>query len=104
MRTLAGFVQTERELAAERASALARIGEHLECLLVSLRDIGHQCAHTSGSERARAVTEYQRLHEEARRYRWYLEVQRESVGLCRHDALDRIYPLPSSAPPAADRP
>jgi hypothetical protein len=34
------------------------------------------------------------LRERARRYRWYLEVQRESVGLTRHEALDELYPIP----------
>lgn len=27
-------------------------------------------------------------------YRWYLEVQREALGLRRHHVLDELYPIP----------
>jgi hypothetical protein len=36
------------------------------------------------SLRARAVT-----------YRWYLEVQREALGMRRHDVLDEFYEVPA---------
>ena len=40
------------------------------------------------------VAAYEALRKQARRYRWYLEVQREALGLVRHDDLDRFYPIP----------
>jgi hypothetical protein len=38
------------------------------------------------------------LRREALRYRWYLEVQRESVGLRHHHCLDEFYRIPPADP------
>ena len=52
-----------------------------ECLPRSLRGGG-------------LVDEYRSLRRQARRYRWYLEIQREAIGLRRHELLDELYPIP----------
>jgi len=88
-----GFSRLEKELVAERASALARIAATLEDLLQALARLEPPPAHDPA-----AVAEHRRHHaalrEKALRYRWYLEVQRESVGITRHEGLDALYPIP----------
>jgi hypothetical protein len=32
------------------------------------------------------------------KYRWYLEVQREAIGLRQHQHLDEFYPIPPLEP------
>jgi CRP-like cAMP-binding protein len=83
-----------KELQEERAAALARISRRLERLLEQLRTTREQMAHCSGEDRARAIAAYRELHTEAVKYRWYLEVQREAIGLRQHRHLDEFYPIP----------
>jgi hypothetical protein len=45
-------------------------------------------------DRARAVSRYRELRAHAVRYRWYLEVQREAIGLRHHHRLDEFYRIP----------
>ena len=97
-RTVRALLHTEAELAEERASALARIGRRLEELLRSLEAVRARWQSLAGHQRDRALEEYRQLHEEARRYRWYLEVQREAVGLRGHHVIDRSLPLPPPSP------
>jgi hypothetical protein len=87
-RAAEGLSRIQREIAAEKAAALARIAGTLEDLIAQL---GRE---TDGAR-------HEALRERALRYRWYLEVQREAVGLTRHDALDQMYPIP---PPLTARP
>jgi hypothetical protein len=49
-------------------------------------------------DRSAALGRYASLLERARTWRWYLEVQREAVGLTRHDLIDQLYPLPPAEP------
>jgi hypothetical protein len=88
------LARTESEIRAEKAAALARIAGTLEALLAELQRRGEDLARLSGDGRARAVEDYAALREQARRYRWYLIVQREALGLFRHDEVDRHYPMP----------
>jgi hypothetical protein len=37
---------------------------------------------------------YDALRAQALKYRWYLEVQRESIGIRNHAMLDEMYPVP----------
>ena len=99
-RTAETFLQIEKQLAEERVSALTRIGKRLESILGSLDELARQYRELSGSPRDQVLADYRRRHDEARKYRWYLEVQRESVGLRRHQILDRIFPLPPRSPAA----
>ena len=86
--------KVERELQQERAAALGRIARTLESLLVRLETLRLRAEAVTGPERAAVIAEHAEVRGRATTYRWYLEVQRESVGLRRHDALDEIYRLP----------
>ena len=93
-RTGQAYEDLQRELGRERAGALGRIGRTLEALLARLAELRGQWQ-TAGQEQRRAIArDYAGCRAEARQYRWYLEVQREAVGLRHHHDLDRAYPIP----------
>jgi hypothetical protein len=92
--TAESLARTEAELRAEKAAALARIAGTLEGLLLELRRRRESFGRLSSEERAAAAEAYDALREQARLYRWYLVVQREALGLVRHDDVDRHYPPP----------
>jgi hypothetical protein len=83
------------QLNEERISALVRISRTLESLLAQLRDAHARVAGADVEARAREVAKYQELHQQASRYRWYLEVQREALGIRHHHRLDEFYKVPS---------
>jgi hypothetical protein len=83
-----------KELQEERAAALARISRRLERLLEQLHATREQLAHARDDDRARDLAAYRELHKEAVKYRWYLEVQREAIGLRQHQHLDEFYRIP----------
>ena len=83
-----------RELQEERAAALARISRRLERLLDQLQATREQIARGRDEDRARNIAAYRELHREAVKYRWYLEVQREAIGLRQHQHLDEFYRIP----------
>ena len=87
-----------RELQEERAAALARISRRLERLLDQLQATREQIARDRDEDRARNIAAYRELHKEAVKYRWYLEVQREAIGLRQHQHLDEFYPIPPEVP------
>jgi hypothetical protein len=91
--------QILRELNEERAAALLRISRTLEALIAQLRASRERLAHAQGSDRPREVAAYRDLRREALRYRWYLEVQREALGLRQHHRLDEFYPIPAPLEP-----
>lgn len=70
----------EKEIAGERAGALARAFEALE---QALRDL----------EAATGRREH--LLAEACERLWYLVVQREAMGLCRHQVVYEVLHVPS---------
>jgi hypothetical protein len=84
-----------RELQEERAAALRRISRRLELLLDELRASGERLAGAEGVERSAEIASYRELRAEAIKYRWYLEVQREALGLRHHDMLDEFYRIPA---------
>jgi hypothetical protein len=88
------FGKVEQELQQERAAALGRIARTLESLLVRLETLRLRAEAVPGHERAAVIAEHAEVRARATTYRWYLEVQRESVGLRRHETLDDIYRLP----------
>jgi hypothetical protein len=97
-----GFRETSRQhdsvlaqLNEERVSALVRISKTLESLLVQLHDSRARLADASGDTRARELAVYRDLHHRATTYRWYLEVQREALGLRQHHRLDEFYKVPT---------
>jgi DNA-binding ferritin-like protein len=87
-----------KELQEERAAALARISRRLERLLDQLQATREQIARGRDEDRARAIAAYRELHKEAVKYRWYLEVQREAIGLRQHQHLDEFYRIPPEVP------
>jgi hypothetical protein len=91
--------QILRELNEERAAALLRISRTLEALIAQLRASRERLAQAQGSDRPSEVAAYRDLRREALRYRWYLEVQREALGLRQHHRLDEFYPIPAPLEP-----
>jgi hypothetical protein len=96
--TRAQHQQLLKELAEERAAALVRISRRLESLIGQLHATRKQIAHGRDEDRSRDIAAYRELHQEAMKYRWYLEVQREAVGLTQHQRLDEFYRLPPAEP------
>lgn len=83
----------QRELTEERAAALRRISQTLESLIEQLQALRQRIgAHPSGLSPELAA--YRELRRRAVRYRWYLEVQREALGLRHHHRLDEFYAIP----------
>lgn len=92
-----GFSRVLREIQAEKAAALARIAGTLEDLIAEMERTGRAAEEAPGQEaRGRLRERHRELRDKALRYRWYLEVQREAVGLVRHDALDELYRIPDA--------
>jgi hypothetical protein len=87
------------ELNEERAAALLRISRTLDSLIVQLRASRERIQHAHGADRPREIAAYRELRQEALRYRWYLEVQREALGLRYHHRLDEFYPIPAPLTP-----
>ena len=88
----------EVEIRKEKASALRRVAEKLESQLLELASLSERVARAKPVERERLIAAHRLLRAEAEKQRWYLVVQREAMGLTRHDDVDRLYPLP---PPLA---
>lgn len=82
----------------DRAATLGRIGGTLQSLLDALNTLRLQLPAIADTDRPAALARYGALREKARTWRWYLEVQREAIGLTRHDLLEELYPLPPAEP------
>jgi hypothetical protein len=82
------------ELNEERISALRRISQTLDGLLVQLRAAGERVLAADAADRDAAVAAYRDLRQRAVQYRWFLEVQREAMGLRHHHRLDEFYRIP----------
>lgn len=82
-----------RELNGERAAALARVARTFESILERLADARSRLP-ASGDARREALAQYAELRQRALQYRWYLEVQREAIGIRRHQMLDEFYRIP----------
>jgi hypothetical protein len=97
-RTAEGLARTEAELRAEKAAALARIAGTLEGILAELQRRREGFGRLPSDERTRAAEAHDALREQARLYRWYFVVQREALGLFRHEDVDRHYAPPEPLP------
>jgi hypothetical protein len=87
----------ELELMEERAAALRRISQTLESLIDQLQTVRARIGIGDGwhwSNQSPELTEYRELRRRAVRYRWYLEVQREALGLHPDHRLDEFYRIP----------
>ena len=82
------------EIASEKAAAMRRIAGSLEETLDALRALKAEIDAGRG-ERAERIAAFNAKREQARLYRWYLVVQREAIGLRRHEALDEYYSVPA---------
>lgn len=89
----------EVELQKEKAFALRGTGTKLERAIEELRTLEASLPSVPPGERALRVQRHARLRVEAERLRWNLMVQREAMGLTRHDDLDRVYPIPAALKP-----
>ena len=98
-----GYATLQYEMAEERASALARLGQRLEDALTALA----ACPRTANTDR----TTRNRLVEQAGYALWLFVVQREACGLNKIDHVIKLYgvpnevlarmgPLPKARPPA----
>jgi hypothetical protein len=90
-----GHDRLVRELNEERASALVRISRVLDSLIDQLKAARARIERAGECEMAQEVARYHELHGRALQYRWFLEVQREAIGLRQHHMLDEFYPIPA---------
>jgi hypothetical protein len=90
--------QLEKEIIREMAAALGRAGEKVDVALLRLELAGKElAAATDPEQRARLVTTFNALRQEAIKVRHELRIHREAVGIRRNDTLDREYPIPPRA-------
>ena len=87
------------ELNEERAAALLRISKTLEGLIAQLQAQRHCVAAAGAADRESERIRCRELRAQAVQYRWYLEVQREALGLRHHHRLDEFYALPPPETP-----
>ena len=90
-----GHKRLLRELNEERAAALRRISGTLESLIHQLHAARARVRQSAGADRDREVAALRDLRARALKYRWYLEVQREALGLRSHERLDEFYKVPA---------
>ena len=90
----AGACPLLRELSEERVAALQRISRVLESLIGQLNAYGNVYATPPGPT-ASARSPPGASGGARGQYRWYLEVQREALGMRRHDRLDEFYKVPT---------
>lgn len=95
-RTADNHAQLLKELNEERIAALTRISGTLESLIGQLKQLREHIPAQHPSAGERDLTTYRELHERARKYRWYLEVQREALGMRHHRILDELFAIPEA--------
>ncbi len=87
------------ELNEERAAALLRISQTLESLIAQLHAQRERVHAAVDVDREAERKRYRELRAHAVNYRWYLEVQREALGLRHHQRLDEFYAIPPQEAP-----
>jgi hypothetical protein len=104
----------EAEIQKERAEALGRVGERLEEALSVLQDLRQGVEEVSGNPRGGSRdleagggaqrdanrARYRAWHARVLELRQFLIIQREAIGLRRHDEVDRQYPMPPDLSPS----
>ena len=83
------------EMAASLGRAEARVNESLARLADLGREIDEVAASSERGELARRVNAFNAEREIAERRLWELTVQREALGLRRHDVLGKFFPIPA---------
>ncbi len=99
----------EREIAEEMANTLGRIGQEFERrreLAWRAMAVWRGCPEGETEEKARLERVLHAALDEAERFRYFLIVQREAMGLRDHGEVRRKFPLPEvpGRPPAAGDP
>ncbi len=98
MKAVKRALQTDAALGAEinkeKASGLGRTGRLLEEAIAGLTALRGRLSTCHERERGELTTEYRTLHARAVELKWYLEVQREAMGLRKHGDLDQYFPIP----------
>ncbi len=84
----------EAAIRGEKSARLGATGEELEKRLARLSALRAAYAAAPEAERPAIRAAHDELRAEAERLRWNLTVQREAMGLTRHQDLDTFYPLP----------
>jgi len=94
-RTKQGHNQLLKELNEERLAALRRISGVLEALIEQLQGQCDRIATLDGADRERELEAYRETRAQALKYRWYLDVQREAIGLRPNRIVDEFYAIPT---------
>lgn len=99
-RNLEGSVAAvEASLRKEKCSQLGATGEKLELHLARMAEIRAAYEDAPEVERAKLREEHRQARAEALRIQWNMVVQRETMGLTRHDDVYAQYVIP---PPLQD--
>ena len=85
-----------RELFAEMAASLGRAEDRINEALLHLDLLGKEvdALEARGTTSSEKVAEFNAARKVAERRIWELSVQRECLGLRRHDILREFFPLP----------
>lgn len=87
--------QIQQEVKKEQASSLGRVAARLEAFLAELVEVEKVLGGLTGPARAPLLHQHAVLRQEAQTFRWYLQVQREALGIHRgQDNLSETYPIP----------
>jgi hypothetical protein len=82
-----------REIRSEKAGALARVAEALEKALAELARADAAIAAAGRATATLATRRQDCLYEAAERL-WFLVIQREALGLMRHDTVYDVFRVP----------
>jgi hypothetical protein len=82
-----------REIRSEKAGALSRVAEGLEKALAELARAEAALA-AAGRARSILLARRQECVSEAAERLWYLVIQRESVGITRHETVYDVFRVP----------
>lgn len=85
----------QSELNKERAGALGLTAHGLEVLLARCAELAEQIDRAVDRDLYELLLrDYREARAESETRRWQLCVQREAIGLLRHEDVDRYYPIP----------
>lgn len=84
----------EDEIRQEIASSLGRTGRLLEAAIAELQAIGAEAEGAEPARRRALVVRHAELRAEAEQHFLNLSIQREAIGLRRHEELHRHYRIP----------
>ena len=83
----------ESELNKERAGALSITARKLEDQLERCSKLREEMSLAEGLLHELLLQDYREARDESERQHWNLCVQREALGIRRHDDIDHFYPV-----------